>query len=184
MAKGSGYQKKLTFDNLSGCPVGLDFNEHLEHIGYHFRMGALKAMANAEVAYWSITAPAAPWWVHALFIAVVTSEQTLEIFEDPTITVATGTAMTVTSKNRALLRTPLVTGLANPTVTADGTPLTGVRVLSGRNATSERAEGEWILKPGSTYILKATAHAAGYITVGFDWQEHRPETDPSTQPET
>ena len=99
-----------------------------------------------------------------------------ELFEDTTFSAA-GTAATPTNRNRFSSITAVTTVTHTPTLTADGTKITGgLRPGgSGGNATGSSTKGfaEWILKTDTVYLARLINRSgnAQLLSLGMDFYE-------------
>jgi hypothetical protein len=104
---------------------------------------------------------------------------TVELFEAPTVTAETGTALTPINHNRITTITAHVTALVDPTVTAEGTKISqsfiggGTGTGQARNGSDTSQENEIVLKKSTKYLIKITNGSANsnIIQVNPLWYE-------------
>ena len=151
-------------DPISDIPVFIDYPHHQLHEGetWQYFYGPIAMLQNAVVNLRVVVANviATTRTPHVVAEVDSTGEVWLEIFEAPT-TSAPGTAAAFYNRNRNTAGSPTTTIFTAPTVTVDGTKLSGWIIGSGQKAGNATKESvEWDLKSNTTYLYRLTAQGA------------------------
>jgi len=150
-------------------------HEHAHvHDGSSFLATTMQTLGNNTSYRIAIAVPAGTETAHLFFRFTSTSEWYVEFFEAPT-TVAGGANLTAYNRNRNSVNGPLLTFTQGVTAVADGTRLLVERVGSGAVGTrvggvSQSIE-EWVLKPGTTYLVHLRCVVAGTLAAAFQWYQ-------------
>lgn len=113
---------------------------------------------------------------HFRFLINCGSDVELQLFEGATFSAA-GTSMTVSNRNRNGSDSASCTPTHTPTITGDGTRREHMFIPGGGGPGSTGAQfagwREWILKPSTSYLFRATNRGALPDAVGYelDWYE-------------
>ena len=148
-----------------GALVSIPHDHVYVHQGKMWYCEYSASVANAAAMLISITTGTKE--MHIGMSAITGGAATVAFFEGPTISVQ-GTALTPVNLNR-LNAVALTTGVAfkhTPTVTGDGTTLFSRLTPGGTNPALQignqaRAGTEWILKKGTTYLMRITNSSGG-----------------------
>lgn len=143
------------------------------HAGIAFTYAAAAQITAAGHAYFHGKTGNIVSHLMSFFVKADAAPVTVEFFEAPTIS-NDGTPVAAIARNRILNPTPLMQVFAAPTVTADGTQLLIGKILGDKQTVSSaNLDGEWLLKPNTSYIFKVTNNTNQTINVGagFNWIE-------------
>lgn len=171
------------FDPVTGAPVTIDSVHHEVHEGEMFHAGyTVASVANGASVDLLFTVGAKE--AHATFEVFAGGQVSVHLYEAPTV--ANGTAITIYNMKRSSANEALSTVKHTPTVTATGSvALVSGRILPGGTSPQTRVGGgirqgvEWILAPGTAYLLRV-ANGSGAtiaVNVGLEWYE---EEEPGT----
>jgi hypothetical protein len=150
-------------------------HEHAHvHDGSSFVAADPVTLGNNTSIRYSITNPAGTEVAHLFIDLTTSSEWYFELFESPT-TVTGGAALTSLNRNRNSTKGPLLSVMRGVSAVSDGTRLFGGRVGSGaggnRVGAQSQAIEEWVLKPGTTYLLHVRCVSAGSADVNIRWYQ-------------
>ncbi len=165
--------------------IALDWvhQEVHESDSYHtYITNAALGAASAITIY--LKTPNTTKWSHLTVKAQSSVESLLEVLEEPTVTVDTGTTLALYNRNRNSSNTSgALDNASSPTagqgsqgvtITDDGTVLTS-EIYGGNGfiGGEGRDETEWILKQNTAYVFRLTSNAAdNEVTLQLDWYEH------------
>lgn len=163
-------------DEASAALVGIDYIHHQIHDGCFFEVDAANAtVADNGTVITAITTPA-DMNSHLRWRLATGGDAQVEFLEGSTIT--GGTTKTANNRNRASTNVPASVFTLDPTVTIDGTTLSGPVFLPGgtiivSGGATQDSFIEWVLQPSTTYVLRITniSGASQPISVAFDWYE-------------
>ncbi len=185
--------RAAAFDTKFAVPLSISTEHSKIHEGVSFERhidSANAAVAALNVAFKTL---AGTRLAHMIFGFGSSDEILWELIEGATWTQGTGTALTVFNNNRASgVSTVIledknqatftasnamvkdVTGIANGT-TFDNQYTYNASLGASKQAESRTAAHEWLLKPGTTYIARATKTDANCkISINIHWYEHTP----------
>jgi hypothetical protein len=159
---------------------GIDTDHSYIHEGILFTAFNQFTLDAAGVGRIVLTTPADKY-IHYRNEKVSTSgdKVTIELFEAPTVTAATGTAVTPINQNRICGIVARVGVLIDPTVTAEGTKI-GQAFIGGGTGTGQARSGadtaqnnEIVLKRSTQYLVKITngSSNSNIIQVNPIWYE-------------
>lgn len=167
-----------SFDEVTGAALTIDIVHHEVHEGEMFHAaytnGSVSNTANAD---FQLTT-GADKEAHSTFEVFAGGQVTVYLYEAPTT--SGGTAIAAYNMKRISTNTPTATCVHTPTVSSVGTvPLVNGRILPGGTSPTTRVGGglrvgvEWILKPSTKYLLRATNTSGGTIAVNIvlEWYE-------------
>lgn len=180
---GGAYEAQVVtlapFDETTGAALVIDTVHHEVHEGemYHasHTNGSVANGANLDV----LLVTGATVETHASWEVFAGGQVRIYLYEAPT-TSANGTALTIYNMKRDSLNTPEALFYHTPTVSATGSvALVNGRILPGGTSPTTRVGGgirsgaEWILAPGTKYLLRVTNTSGGTIAVnvGLEWYE-------------
>lgn len=175
--RGGADEKKIAVvDDASAALVGIDYIHHEIHEGVFFEVDAANAtVADDGTVIAAITTPA-DMNSHLRWRLATGGDAQVEFLEGSTIT--GGTTKAANNRNRASANVPASVFTVDPTVTVDGTVLSGPVFLPGgtiivSGGATQDSFIEWILQPSTTYVLRITniSGASQPISVAFDWYE-------------
>lgn len=165
-------------DPVSDIPVFIDFEHHQVHEGETFRAQSL-ALSATTMFRFSVPAGYSPT-IQAPHLIVSTAVYggtlRMELFEGFTGIPTPGTALLIRNRNRNYSApSPATVSIHPVTGTLTGTTLLETTIIAaGERSTDTRAGAEWILKPGTDYLIVATEVAAFTDTfVHFDYYEDK-----------
>lgn len=117
--------------------------------------------------------------IHLIFSLTSNTGATIEFFEGTTVT-NNGTALNIINHNRRSFLTSLCEVFENPTVSSTGTSIFVIRTgtaTSAGNLILRRDEDEYVLHPGTNYLLRITPLADNTdMTIVLDWYDNRPSS--------
>lgn len=117
--------------------------------------------------------------IHLIFSLTSNTGATIEFFEGTTVT-GNGIAIDIINHNRRSSLTSLCEVFENPTVFGTGTILFTSRAgtaTSAGNLSLRRDEDEYILLPGTNYLLRITPLADNTdMSIVLDWYDNRPSS--------
>lgn len=157
-------------DRLGGGMIVIDFPHYEIHSGDMFFASHKATVAAGSNLDLLITVPA-DVYPHAEFAVSASAECDMLLYEGPTAT--GGTAVTAFNRARANPHTSACSVVHTPTVSSVGTlldsaPVNGAKIGAG----ASRSENEWILAPGTKYLLRAASlENACRITASMEWYE-------------
>lgn len=175
-------------DNIfKGVPIVVDVAHHEIHCGDSYETSYIEDLGNAGVLDLLIVVPAegiissleegsqqGVRQYHFKGTVTAEAEATLEFFEGVT-TSALGSSLPVFNRNRNSERTNFLGVYAAPTITNTDTRLVVAKIGSGRDmgGTATRSD-EFILKDGSTYLLRVTNSLTtnNFIGLNIDYYVH------------
>lgn len=150
----------------SSLLVGLDFDHHQVHEGESFQWTyGPAALANGASLDYRIVVGAVTATTRTPHLVIdidSTVETWVYLYENPT-TSSDGTAKVPLNRNRGSTATPNATFFEAPTVTGVGTLLTAYISGAGKSGGGAEPRGisEWVLKPSTVYLVRATAKTTG-----------------------
>jgi len=167
------------FDEMTGAALVIDTIHHEVHEGEMFHASHTNGSVSngAKVDMLLVTGAAVE--THVSWEVFAGGQVTVYLYEGAT-TSANGTAITVYNMKRNSLNAPDGVVTHTPTVTATGTTaLVNGRILPGGTSPTTRVGGgirsgaEWILKPGTKYLMRITNTSGGTIAinVALEWYE-------------
>jgi hypothetical protein len=178
MGSSKGYVRRVTFDDLSGCPVHVDFEEHEAHEGHAFQADIVETLTESEVWIGTILTPDDPVLrAHVVMSISMTGEYEYELLEDVTSPVGGTAAQAINRKRESTKTSQLVLTGGLTSIGGFTTRLeyhhngsTQGRVTEGGG---RRGDSEWILKPATLYAVRVTAIGAGVMSLEMGWYEHK-----------
>ena len=167
------------FDTTTGAAIVMDTIHHEVHEGEMFHVSHTNGSVanNASVDVLLVTG--ADVESHTSWEVFAGGQVTVYLYEGAT-TSAAGTALTAYNMRRNSLNAPDATVTHTPTVTATGSvALVNGRILPGGTSPTTRVGGgirsgaEWILLPGTKYLMRITNKSGGTIAinVALEWYE-------------
>ena len=142
----------------------IEFDHHQVHEGEAFQWtyGPIALANGASFEYQLIVGAVTNTTrtPHLVIECDSTVETWLHLFEGPTITVA-GTAKVPLNRNRGSVAACNAVLKETPTASADGTQLTAFICGAGKSGGQARGAVEWVLKPSTVYLIRATAKTTG-----------------------
>lgn len=166
-------------DSVTGAPAVLNYAHHEIHSGSTFvvsyKSPDASPVADNGVVTFTITTHAK--YAHILFRAACGGDMEGELYEGPTVTAGTGTALTPRNKNRASGKNHSVGVRVGMTIGAVGTLLenefmpgrTGPLAVGGASSTRD----EWVLAPSTVYLVRITNRSGGAqpMSLAAEWYE-------------
>jgi len=165
-------------DNITDDITVINHNHHEIHEGNFFTVTD-RVEADTTTIQWQITTPAGTTYAHMFFSLACTGEALYVLTEGSDMT--DGTALNEVNRRRAgtpgvasvvVTRTP--TGgstVGETTLFTEHYGSTGVASKTVEGG-STRGENEWILKPGTKYVVSITSYVDNvYVTCKLDWYE-------------
>ena len=171
-------------DPMSRSLQTIDQHDADVHRGIRFHAVYNAGSINtAATKYLMITTPNSDTLIHANFTASGNGITKLELFEDPTVSVA-GTGLTEFNVYRDSVATAATAVVTHtPTSSGDGTL---IDVGTGTGSTVTVSEKCWVLKANEQYFAKVTSYSdSNVITISVDWSEEEslaPSASPSISP--
>lgn len=168
-------------DETTGALLTIETIHHEVHEGEMFHVGytAASVANNASVDVLLVTGATVE--THASWEVFGGGQVTVYLYEGPTVGEGDeGTALTIYNMKRDSANTPEAAAYHTPTVSATGTvALVNGRILPGGTSPTTRVGGgirsgsEWILAPGTMYLMRITNTSGGTIAVnmGLEWYE-------------
>ncbi len=168
------------YDEKTGAALVIDTIHHEVHEGEMFHSEHnVASLANGNNCDFLLAVGAKE--VHATWEAFAGGQVTVYLYEAPTIAAqGDGTALPIYNMKRAATNQPLAVATHTPTVSATGsTALVNGRILPGGSSPQTRVGGgirsgsEWILQPGTKYLLRVTNTSGTSIAVNvtLEWYE-------------
>lgn len=163
-------------DVISGVSVAMEFDHHEVHHGHSFKVDDVQSV-DTTTQKWMVTTPDSNNYAHMIFNVLTTGEASMLVTEGAD---RTGTTVLI-SINRNRTGTPIP---AKVTVhrdvsggTTDGaTTIKNIRAgATGKfsaMAGEARGQNEYVLKPGTKYVVAVTTYAAIHASLHLDWYEH------------
>lgn len=144
------------------------------HDGSSFLAADRQSMSNNTSRRYKITVPAGTQVAHLFWRFSTTAQFYLELFESPT-SVTGGTPLTALNRNRNKLQGPLLEITQGVTAGGDGTRLDVIQLGSGATGTKvsndAQALSEWVLKPGTDYLIHIRCESAGSFSLQLQWYQ-------------
>ena len=167
------------FDESTGAAIVIDTIHHEVHEGemWHAERTALAVADGASVDLLMHVGGAIE--NHTVFEVLASGQVTVSLWESPTFG-ALGTAMTPYNMRRSITETSRSQIYHTPTITSTGSvALVDGRLLPGGTSPTTRVGGgirqgvEWILAPGTYYLLRVrnNSGAAATINTIVEWYE-------------
>ena len=177
---GAGEHDEVRIDASTNTLQTIDYSHHEIHAGSHFTYteydGDLDNLAVIEIL---ITTPDTTKWAHMIAAITGALSTTVEFYE--TCTHTAGAAKTAYNNNRNSATANTTTLAVSNDDNADGTPIYSVQfgISTGGGASgvsgggSLRADGEYMLKQNTKYLLRVTSNADNnVVSVMLGWYEH------------
>lgn len=158
-------------DSVTGAVQGIEWEHSRIHSGYAYAYtDKVDNLSNGSSFYWQLSNPAGNYpHVRLVGFTVDGAPAEYSLFEAPTIT-ADGTQGTPKNHNRASANAASLAIYRDATVSADGEQLDFCLIPGARNAGGSGSDGvetEWILAPGTKYVIKLTNTSGGAIDAGL-----------------
>ena len=165
------------FDSATGASLMIDVAHHETHEGEMFHAeytnASVSDAASVDVLLRTSTKDS-----HTVFDVYAGGQTKIYLYEAPTVT-AVGTAVPAYNMNRSASLTSTVAISHTPTITVSTTILVNGRVLPGGTSQQTRVGGgvrqgtEWILKPNTNYLIRATNTSGGSVPINvvIEWYE-------------
>lgn len=165
------------YDIITGAQLTIDVSHHEVHEGEMFHAEYTNASVS-DAASVDVLLRTGAKDAHTVFDVYAGGQARVYLYESVTVT-TTGTAVTPYNMNRTYSLTPTVGISQTPTVLVGSTVLVNGRVLPGGASQQTRVGGgvrqgvEWILKPDTNYLIRATntSGSAVPINVVTEWYE-------------
>ena len=172
--------QEAILERVTRAQPGIDTDHEYIHKGGFFEAHHRFTLDAAAVGRITIKTPAVKY-VHYRKEHVSSSgdKVTIELFEEPTVTAATGTPVAAHNHNRLSAVVSGATVLHTPTVTDDGVQISQ-SFIGGGTGTGQARSGaelgvgnEWVLKRDAQYLVKITNNsaAANTVQVNLVWYE-------------
>lgn len=161
-------------DDRSGDTVTMDAVHHMIHEGLMYTSVYLSLSITDDSSIVVLVRTGATQSAHARITAGSGGDATLEVFENPTITLD-GSAVDVWNRNRYSSNTAATEVYSGPTVSDFGTSIYYGLMVGGTGGQAAGSTGsgfdEWILKANEEYVFRLTnksgqAHS-GFIELNF-----------------
>ena len=170
--------KPLRMDGSTHSMQTIEYEHHEIHAGSSFVVSDVQSVSTTTMK-WQITTPASTKYSHMIFGIECTGECLATITEGSDRT--DGTALTEINRNR--VGTPTVAGTIVTRTPTGGNTDGAITLQSLRigatgvgsktiSAGGARGQNEFVLKPGTKYIVSAQTFAAVFVTFTADWYEH------------
>ncbi len=167
------------FDDATGAAIVIDTIHHEVHEGemWHGERTVTGVSDAASLNYVLHTGGAVD--AHVVFEILASGLVTVSLFESPTVA-SLGTAMSTYNMNRLMTTTANSQLYHTSVVTSTGSvALVNSRILPGGNSATTRVGGgvrqgtEWILAPGTNYLLRITnlSGSSASINTVVEWYE-------------
>jgi hypothetical protein len=170
-------------DFVSGSAVTMEVQHYEIHEGRMFIASVNGVLDTSDTLSISFNTPATGKIIHAVGFADSSLQALIEVLEDPTITVDTGTDVPVFNRNRISTNTSTVSTIEtipelnkmtkDATITADGTVFVSQLLGAGKKVPGQtRDDGEWVLKPASVYSARLTSNEENnLVEIAINWYE-------------
>ena len=174
----SGFVNTIKKDAITGANLDISYEHHEIHGGSSFVTSEVRQV-DTTTFKWQITTPATTTYSHVIFDISCSGEMLFVVTEGSDRT--DGTALT--EINRRRVGTPAVAGTIVTHTPTGGTTDGATQIFTSRTGAtgvgSKTIEGggtrginEYILKPGTKYVLSVTTFASVYVSFIVDWYEH------------
>lgn len=151
----------------------ITYEHHEIHAGSHYFICDydLNNAASATIEF-VFTTPNTTKWIHITLDFAASEGATMEVYKTPT-GVSGGTALTAINNNGNSANTAGLTVVKNPTITTDGTRVTGFLAGGGRTSGFNKREREVIFEQNTVYLVRITS-LANSNDIGYcaEWYEH------------
>jgi len=175
----------LRSDGATAAMITIDYQHHEIHGGSAFFIEGYSDMSINNVYEMQFVTPNTLKWNHLTFGILCESETIWQVYEGVSISTS-GSTIALFNHDRnsaktsgnivyASLRASLAAANAATNITGSTLLMSGI-VGSGKNGGTEDRTNEVILKQNTTYAMRATAVAAGFISFGLNWYEHTNST--------
>lgn len=186
LIKGKWGNAKSQYDDIKINPstnalTTVMYEHHEIHSGTHYYITDAVDLSINTLFDMQFTTPNTTSWVHFNFVLNVEAETLWHIYEGGAVLTA-GTTVLAKNSNRNSANTSAVTigtvagnneaTTATYTSTASATVIAKGMVGALRSSGVESRSNEIILKQNTTYVFRAFATAAGFISFTAQWYEH------------
>lgn len=180
--KTDGYYAPVALDETSKTLQIIDFAHHEVHEGDYYSVSDTVNCSSSTVK-WQVTTANTTTYAHFVFDLTCTGEATFLVTEGSDRT--NGTALAEVNRRRV---PPVSTAATVVTRTPTGGTTDGATILFSRRngitgvagksveTAGARDTSEWILAPGTKYVISVTTYADVFVSVKLDWYEHEDES--------
>jgi len=162
------------------------YEHHEIHSGSHYFLTGYQDLSINQVLQFTWQMPNTTKWTHWVWEIATESETLWQVYEGATISTPLANAITPLNNNRNSANTSGTTlryevhanlAAANSAVTVAAGDIIEAGISgAGKAGGSARRGSELVLLQNELYVLRATAHAAGYVNFHKQWYEHTDKT--------